>query len=435
VIVLVLVVMAGAASAEDLSGDWIFTEQVFGLRRGSRLTLKQDGARLSGTLADAATDLPVTGAITGGKVTLTVRPKDPADSFELVAAIGRDGLAGQSIHRGKQAERNYTTTWSATRMPTNRPAAPRTHTFTPTAFHRALSPAEPPVLRVWPGDIIKTTSVDAAGVDATAKVRVLGGNPLTGPFYVETAMPGDVLAVKIRRLSLNRDYAFSGRRLVDRALTRSQAEKLKDFAPAQIRWTLDRARGVARLANPPPALAGYTVPLRPMLGCVGVAPRFDSPPISSRDEDYFGGNLDFAEVTDGATVLLPVSVPGALLYLGDAHAVQGDGELNGSALETSLDIEVSVELLRGKRWKVPRVETDQYIMSLGLEGSLDAALATATSDLSEWLETEYKLKAEDVPPILGTAIEYRIAEIADRNVNVVAKLRKERLAGLTGTGP
>jgi Acetamidase/Formamidase family len=104
-----------------------------------------------------------------------------------------------------------------------------------------------------------------------------------------------------------------------------------------------------------------------MLGCVGVAPRFDAPPISSRDLDYFGGNLDFAEVTDGATVLLPVSIPGALLYVGDAHAVQGDGEVTGSALETSLDIEISVEILRGKRWKVPRVETDQYIMSLGLE--------------------------------------------------------------------
>jgi acetamidase/formamidase len=321
----------------------------------------------------------------------------------------------------------------ATRMPANRPAAPRTHTFTPTVFWREFSPVAPPALRVWPGDIIKTTSVDAAGVDATAKPRVLGGNPLTGPFYVETAMPGDVLAVKIRRLSLNRDYAFSGRRLVDRALTRSQAEKFKDLAPAQLRWTLDRARGLARLAEPPPALVNYTVPVRPMLGCVGVAPRFDSPPISSRDEDYFGGNLDFAEVTDGATVLLPVNIPGALLYLGDAHAVQGDGELTGAALETSLDIEVSVELLRGKRWKGPRMETDQYIMSLGLDGSLDAALARATSDLADWLEVEYKLKPEEVAPILGTAIEYRIAEIADRNVNVVAKLRKERLARVVGT--
>jgi len=171
-----------------------------------------------------------------------------------------------------------------------------------------------------------------------------------------------------------------------------------------------------------------------MLGCVGVAPRYDSPPISSRDEDYFGGNLDFEEVTDGATVLLPVNVPGALRYLGDAHAVQGDGELTGSALETSLDIEVSVELLRGKRWKVPRMETDRYIMSLGLDGSLDAALARATSDLADWLEVEYRLRPEEVAPIFGTALEYRIAEIADRNVHVVAKLRKERLARVGGAG-
>jgi amidase len=435
VLVLVLVATASPARADDLSGDWIFTEQIFGLRRGSKLTLRQDGRLLAGTLADASDDLPVTGTIDGARVTLTVKPKDPADRFELVGALDRAGLAGQGTHRGKQAERNVTTTWTATRMPTNRPAAPRTHTFTPTTFHRALSPVESPVLRVWPGDIIKTSCVDAAGVDATARPRVVGGNPLTGPFYVETAMPGDVLAVKIRRLTLNRDYAFSGRRLVDRALTRPQAEKLKDLAPAQLRWTLDRARGLARLADPPPALASYTVPIHPMLGCVGVAPRFDAPPISTRDEDYFGGNLDFAEVTDGATVLLPVNVPGALLYFGDAHAVQGDGELTGSALETSLDLEISVELLRGKRWKGPRVETDQYLMSIGLDGSLDAALARATSDLSEWLEAEYQLKPEEVPPIFGTALEYRIAEIADRNVNVVAKLRKERLAGVGRARP
>ena len=427
-----LVVMAGPVWADDLSGDWIFTEQIFGLHRSAKLTLRQDGRALAGTLADATDDLPVTGTVDGAKLTLAVKLKDPADSLELVGALDRAGLAGQATRRGKQAERNVTTTWTATRMPTNRPVAPRTHTFTPTTFQRAFSAVEPPVLRVWPGDIIKTSSVDAAGVDATARPRVLGGNPLTGPFYVET-MPGDVLAVKIRRLTLNRDYAFSGRRLVDRALTRPQAEKLKDLAPAQLRWTLDRARGLARLADPPAALASYTVPVHPMLGCVGVAPRFDSPPISTRDEDYFGGNLDFAEVTDGATVLLPVNVPGALLYVGDAHAVQGDGELTGSALETSLDIEISVELLRGKRWKGPRVETDQYLMSIGLDGSLDAALARATSDLSEWLETEYRLLPEEVPPIFGTAIEYRIAEIADRNV--VAKLRKERLARVGGARP
>jgi acetamidase/formamidase len=435
VIAIALGTLAGAARAEDLSGEWIFTEQIFGLRRGAKLTLEQRGAKLAGTLADALDDLPVVGAIDGARVALSVKPRDPNDTLELAATLGRDGLAGEAVRRGKQAERNLTTTWTATRMPANRPAAPRTHTFTPVTFHRAFSSFEAPALRVWPGDIIKTWSVDAAGVDATARPRVVGGNPLTGPFYVETAMPGDVLAVKIRKLTLNRDYAFSARRLLDRALTRAQAEQFKDVAPMQLRWALDRKRGIARLADPPPALANYTVPLRPMLGCVGVAPRWDAPPISSRDLDYFGGNLDFSEVTDGATVLLPVNVPGALLYVGDAHAAQGDGELTGSALETSLDIEISVELLRGKRWKGPRMETDQYIMSIGLDGSLDAALARATSDLAEWLEVEYKLRPEEVAPIFGSALEYKIAEIADRSVHVVAKLRKERLAGVRGAAP
>jgi len=430
VAVFVILGLAGTARADDLSGDWIVTEQVFGTPRGSKLTLTQDGAKLVGTLVDASDDVPVTGSIDGGKVTLTARPGDPSDSLELVATLTRDGLTGELTRHGKTAERNVTTTWTAARMPATPPASPRTLAFTPTTFARAVSAHDPPVLRVWPGDIVRTSSIDAAGVDAAGKPHTLGGNPLTGPFYVETAMPGDVLAVKIRRLSLNRDYAFSSRRLVDRALTRGQAEKFKDVVPAQVRWTLDRKRGLARLAAPPPALASYAVPVRPMLGCVGVAPRFDAPPISSRDEDYFGGNLDLPDIADGATVLLPVNVPGALLYVGDAHAVQGDGEVTGTALETSLDIELSVAVVRGKRWKAPRVETDQYLMSLGLDGSLDAALARATSDLADWLETEYRLRPEEVAPIFGTALEYRIAEIADRNVNVVARIRKDRLPRL-----
>jgi amidase len=124
-----------------------------------------------------------------------------------------------------------------------------------------------------------------------------------------------------------------------------------------VRWHLDRERGVASPAELGDHLKTYTVPLHPMLGCVGVAPGFAAAPPSTGDSGRFGGNMDFNEIAEGATVYLQVQQPGALLYFGDAHAAQGDGELTGDALETSMDVEVTVSLLAQKSIQTPRVET------------------------------------------------------------------------------
>ena len=130
--------------------------------------------------------------------------------------------------------------------------------------------------------------------------------------------------------------------------------------------------------------------------------------------------MDFSGIREGATVYLPVAQPGALLYVGDGHALQGDGELNGNALETSLDVEITVELLREKRLQGPRVENAESLMSIGLAGSLDDAFAEATSDLASWLQEDYQLTGSETAILLGAAIEYQIAEVADRNAGVVA---------------
>lgn len=140
--------------------------------------------------------------------------------------------------------------------------------------------------------------------------------------------------------------------------------------------------------------------------------------------------MDFNEIVEGATVYLPVSVPGALLYFGDGHALQGDGELNGDALETSMDVELTVDVISGKQPPGPRVESATHLMAMGLEGSLDSAFRGATANMASWLSDAYQLTASETAEVLGTLSEYKVSEVADRNAGVVVKLRKERLSGL-----
>jgi amidase len=190
---------------------------------------------------------------------------------------------------------------------------------------------------------------------------------------------------------------------------------------------LDAGKQIATLENAPEHLKNFTVQLHPMLGCVGVAPNPWRAPVQTQDSGSIGGNMDFNGITEGATVFLRVQQPGALLYLGDAHAVQGDGELNGNALETSMDIEFAVDVQRQKRIGAPRVENADYLMAMGLSGSLDDAFREATSELASWLQTDYQLSSAEAASVLGTSIEYKISEVADRNVGVVAKIRKSSL--------
>jgi amidase len=134
--------------------------------------------------------------------------------------------------------------------------------------------------------------------------------------------------------------------------------------------------------------------------------------------------MDFSGVAEGTTVYLRVHQPGALVYLGDAHALQGDGELNGNALETSMDIEFTTDVLREKYIGTPRAQNSDYLMAIGLSGSLDDAFRKATSELASWLQSDYKLNASEASVVLGTSIEYTISEVADRNAGVVARIRK-----------
>src|SRR6266550_484791 len=235
------------------------------------------------------------------------------------------------------------------------------------------------------------------------------------------------------RLRLNRDWAESDDFVVGRALDSDLAVKMKDGGKT-VRWHLDAEHGVATPEKPAEHLTRYAVPLRPMLGCVAVAPNVAQAAPGTGDSGRYGGNMDFNEIVEGATVYLPVSVPGALLYVGDGHAMQGDGELNGNALETSMDVEFTVDVIPGKRIMGPRVESATHIMAMGLGGSLDDAFRAATANMAQWLTDEYKLTPSEAAQVLGTSAEYKVSEVADRNAGIVLKINKERLKSLASAG-
>jgi acetamidase/formamidase len=302
--------------------------------------------------------------------------------------------------------------------------------FEPTAFHLYFSSRVEPVLRIQPGDTVRTWSVDAGGRDKAGTRRSGGGNPQTGPFYVEGAVPGDTLVVRLNKVRTNRDWAGSGSQIMLNALEPGMVRSLKWDEQFATRWTLDPAKNVAFLEKPTDRLKTFTVPLRPMLGCVAVAPAGEWS-IRTTDSGRFGGNMDYNEIREGTTLYLPVYHPGAILFLGDGHAAQGDGELTGDALETSMDFEFSVDVIPGRGVPHPLAENEEFLISIGIGGALDQALQQATSGLVRWLERDYELSASESAMILGFAVDYDIVDLVGTQVSIAARLPKSALAKLT----
>ncbi|HEX4167872.1 MAG TPA: acetamidase/formamidase family protein [Bryobacteraceae bacterium] len=416
---------AQSEPAPSLTGRWIVTEDFFGTPRYRLLQLEQHGARLTGDLSGGKLE----GSVTGSTVHFVVQNEDKGTS-DVNGTLRKGVLTATMVAIDpSKPDHPYTFAFTAKPAPPLQHRAPQRHDFTPTVFYRQFSALNKPVLTIAPGDTIHTTTVDAGGVDANGIRRVGGGNPETGPFYIDGAMPGDLLVVHINRLRLNRDWASSDDAVVDRGLNSDLAVKMKDGSK-EIRWHLDFAN---RTASPEKAgghLAHFKIPLRPMLGCIAAAPNVSQAAPGTGDSGFFGGNMDFNEVGEGATVYLRVSNPGALLYFGDAHAAQGDGELNGDALETSMDVELTVDVIPNKNIGDPRVETSDAIVTMGLDGSLDDAFKEATSDMAAWLSEDYKLTPSEIAQVIGAAAEYKVSEVADRNAGVVLKLKKKYLKPL-----
>jgi acetamidase/formamidase len=183
------------------------------------------------------------------------------------------------------------------------------------------------------------------------------------------------------------------------------------------------------LKNPTERLKNYKVQLHPMIGCIGVAPSASQSFRAGYLGDW-GGNMDYNQIGEGTSVFLPVNVPGALLFVGDGHALQGDGELAGDALETSMDVEFTVDVEQDTHMRAPRFENDGFVMTSGIGNSMQQALQEATSGMSRYLADRYKLNPAEIGIVLDTAMKYDIAEVVDPQVHIVAKLPRKALEGL-----
>ena len=301
--------------------------------------------------------------------------------------------------------------------------------FTPLSFHNKFSLNISPALTINSGDTISTETIDAMGFDKQGVKRQRGGNPLTGPFYIENAMAGDVLAVTFTEISLNRSYAYTTEGFVGRSLPKEI--NLSSKRPRLIKWELDIENGFAFTKDSAyERLKNFKPQLKPFLGCIGVAPANKKNEQLSFFPGPFGGNLDFSSIKEGATLYLPVFHNGAFLYVGDGHAIQGDGEIAGNALETSMNVLFTVQLIKKEVLTLayPRVEDAVYIMAIGVHKNLEGALKIATAGLLQWLQSKYRLSFQEASQVMSTSIEYSIAEIADPKVEVVAKIKKEILA-------
>jgi acetamidase/formamidase len=284
-----------------------------------------------------------------------------------------------------------------------------------------------PVLRLKPGAIVETRSFSRPG---DYYERAGGAWPgEVGPFHIEGATPNDTLVVKIIKLQLNRDTAVSavGPNGISAVAGDSRTRMLNDPLPARrFVWQLDRARNMGILEIPSSASKRIELPLNPMLGRLAVAP--------SGEEEFgglwpgnFGGNMDSSDAREGTTVYLPIFHDGALFYFGDVHALQGDGEIVGSGLETTANVTFQFDLIKGQRIRWPRMEDANDIMVAGSGRPLVDAFRIAQVELIEWLVGEYGFDKMDAYQVVSQAGHSRIANVVDPNYTVMAKFPKKLL--------
>ena len=429
-LLLLLLVAWTQGKAAESPGQWLVTTDLWGNPTYQLLEIPDGDGALKGIFDGD----PLTGKRTGQAVEFVVTGNDAA-VYRFRGQQTQDAIIGTADYPDtNNRDQRASHTFTARRLPQRKDASPQRHDFAPSTYSNEFSPHRAPVLTIWPGDSVRTTTLDSGGVDQHGKTQALFGNPQTGPFYVMGAGPGDVLAIHLKRLRPNRDYADSLDSVVGRALSPALAAKATELGKP-IRWKLDRERSLAHPETPSPHLRDLSVPLRPMLGGLAVAPGFGSAPISTGDTGRFGGNMDFNEIREGATVYLPVSQPGALLYLGDAHALQGDGETSQYGLETSMEVEFRVDVIHGKNISSPRVESDTQIMVLGQAGSLDDALRAATAGMIQWLQQDYGLTVSECAQVMGSSVHYVVANLAGRSVGLAAKLDKSVLRTLSPKSP
>jgi len=284
-----------------------------------------------------------------------------------------------------------------------------------------------PILRVAPGSTVETRTFSKPGDYYEKPGGAWPGE--VGPFYIEGATPDDTLVVRILRLRPNRDSAVSAVNPngISAVAGDSRTRMLNDPLPSRrFVWKLDRARSVGILDLPDSASKSIEMPLRPMLGRLAVAPAGDEA-FGGLWPGNFGGNMDASDAREGTTVYLPIFHDGALFYFGDGHALQGDGEIAGSGLETTMDVTFQFDLIKGQRIRWPRMEDAEDIMVAGSARPLVDAFRIAQVELIDWLVADYGFGRLEAYQVVSQGGHSRIANVVDPNYTVVAKFPKKLL--------
>ena len=315
------------------------------------------------------------------------------------------------------------------------PSGPQTYTLKATPNTVAwgyYDAAAAPVLRVHSGDTVvfetlitnSPTGLEKAGVPPDQVQQSLrdiykevtnkgpGGHILTGPVYIEGAEPGDTLEVRIQKIELAIAYAYNAFRAGAGFLT-------NDFPYARTKIIpLDRERMVARFAP------GIEIPLHPFFGSIGEAPPESYGRINSAPPWIHAGNMDNKELVAGTTLYLPVHVPGALFEIGDGHAGQGNGEVDITALETSLTGTIQLVVRKDLEITYPRAETPTHYISMGFDDDLSEATRIAVRQMIDFLVTEKHLSRDDAYMLTSVAGDVDISELVDGNKGVHVMMPK-----------
>jgi acetamidase/formamidase len=298
--------------------------------------------------------------------------------------------------------------------------------------------AAKPVLTVKSGDTVTVECVsvgnprtlEAAGLPADqveADIRALyanppkdkgpGGHPLTGPIAIEGAMPGDVLEVRIKEIHLRSAYAFN-------SFGPTSGFLKDDFTTRKTRIIpLDREKMIGHFAP------GIDVPLRPFFGSMGIAPPESAGKISSAPPGIHAGNMDNKELVAGTTLFIPVHAPGALFEVGDGHAGMGNGEVDITAMETSLTGVFQFVLHKDMHLKWPRAETPTHWISMGIDQDLTEAAKICVRETIDFLVSEKKMTREDAYQLASIAVDFDITQLVDGTKGVHGMIPKSIFVG------
>jgi acetamidase/formamidase len=286
-----------------------------------------------------------------------------------------------------------------------------------------------PVLTIDSGDRVTIDSVSGAVDDIPTDSRFevlpehraihakhtprLGAHILTGPIAVNGAEAGDVLEIRILEVSLRQNWAYS-------KIVPLKGSLPEDFPLSRrLHIPLDRTRNVGKMPW------GTDVPLAPFFGVMGVAPPAVYGAVSSVEPREYGGNIDLKELQAGATFFLPVFSPGALFSAGDGHAVQGDGEVCLTALETSMRGTFEFILHKKKHWSMPRALTATHFITVGLDVDLDDAAKQALREMIKLLGEVGGLSREDAYQFCSIACDLRVTQLVDGNKGIHAMVRRD----------